>query len=65
MYQTLARVFGHVCKHRQRKLKNEVQPSFLTKIRGVWKHDQTLLRVFDTASQTNTYFRRKQRRNFG
>ena len=39
MYQTLARVFDHVSKHRERKLKNEAQPSFLTKVRGVWKHD--------------------------
>ena len=58
-------VFGHVSKHRERKLKNEAQPSFLTKVRGVWKHDQTLVRVFDTTSQTNTYFRRKGRRKFG
>ena len=48
----------------KRKLKNEAQPSFLTKVRGVWKHDQTLVRVFDTTSQTNTYFRRKRRRKF-
>ena len=25
-----------------------------TKVWGVWKHDQTLVRVFDTTSQTNT-----------
>ena len=43
MYQTLTRVFDHVSKHRERKLKNEAQPSFLTKVRGVWKHDHTLV----------------------
>ena len=42
-YQTPAGVFDHVSKHRERKLKNEAQPSFLTKVRGVWKHDQTLV----------------------
>ena len=55
MYQTLAQVFDHVSKHREQKLKNKAQPSFLTKVRGVWKHE-TLVRVFDTTSQTNTYF---------
>ena len=55
MYETLARVFDHISKHRERKLKNEAQPSvFLMKFRGVWKHDQTLVLVFDTTSQTNT-----------
>ena len=65
IYQTLTRVFHHVSKHRERKLKNEAQPSFLTKVLGVWKHDQTLVQVFDITSQTNTYFRRKRRRKFG
>ena len=66
MYQTLARAFDHVVsKHQERKLKKEAQPRFLTKVRGVWKLDQTLVRVFDTTSQTNTYFRRKRRRKFG
>ena len=67
MYQTLTQglVVDHVSKHLERKLKNEAQPSFLTKVRGVWKHEQTLVRVFDTTSQTNTYFRRKRRRKFG
>ena len=55
MYQTLAQVFDHVSKHRERKLKNKAQPSFLTKVQGVWKH-QTLVREFDTTSQTNMYF---------
>ena len=41
-YKALARVFDHVSKHRERKLKNKAQLSFLTKVRGVWKHDQTL-----------------------
>ena len=65
IYQTLAQVFHHVSKHQERKLKNETQPSFLTKVLGVWKHDQTLVRVFDTTSQTNTCFRRKRGRKFG
>ena len=65
IYQTLAQVFDHVSKHQERKLKNEAQPSFLTKVRGVKKHDQTLVRVFVTTSQTNMYFRRKRRRKFG
>ena len=43
MYQTLSRVFDHVSKHRKRKLKNEAKPSFLTKVQGVWKCDQTLV----------------------
>ena len=47
IYQTLARVFHHVSKHRERKLKNEAQLNFLTKVLSVWKHDETLVRVFD------------------
>ena len=65
MYQSLAQMFDHISKHRKQNLKNEAQPSFLTKVRGVWKHDQTLVQVFDTTSQTNMYFRKKRRRNFG
>ena len=42
-YQTPAGVFDHVSKHRERKLKNEAQLSFLMKVQGVWKHDQTLV----------------------
>ena len=55
IYQTLARVFDHISKHRERKLKNRAQLCFLTKVRGVWKHDQTLVRVFETTSQTNIH----------
>ena len=62
MCQTLARVFDHVSKHQERKLK--IEKSFLTKV-GVWEHDKTLVRVFDTTSQTNMYFRKKTRRKFG
>ena len=32
MYQTLARVFDHVSKHQEQKLKNEAQLSFLMKV---------------------------------
>ena len=51
--RNISQVFDHVSKHQEWKLKNEAQPSFLTKVRGVWKHDQPLVRVFDTTSQTN------------
>ena len=40
MCQTLARVFDHVSKHQERKLK--IEKSFLTKV-GVWERDKTLV----------------------
>ena len=48
MYRTLARVFDHVSNHRERKLKNEAQLNFFTKVG-----------VFDITSPTNMYFGRK------
>ena len=43
-------------EHRARRWKTRRSPVLLTKVRGVWKCIQTQVRVFDTASQTNTYF---------
>ena len=33
------------------RLKNEAQPSFFKRLRGVWISDETHFRVFDMASQ--------------
>ena len=43
-------------EHRARRWKTRRSRVLLTKVRGVWKCIQTQVRVFDTASQTNTYF---------
>jgi len=43
--------------------KNEAQPSFFNRLRGVWIPDETLFQVFDTASQTikNSWRNSKQK----
>ena len=33
---------------------NEAQPSFVNRLLGVWKWNETLFRMFDIASQTIT-----------
>ena len=43
IYQTIAQLFGHISKHREQKLKNEAQLSFLTKVQGVWKFDSLIM----------------------
>ena len=60
MYQTLAQEFDMFLITENGSWKTRRSQVFLTKVRGVWKHDQTLVRMFDTTSQTNTYFRRKK-----
>ena len=47
LYQTLALGFDRVSKHLELSLKNSAAPHFSTSVLGVWKHDQTLVRVFD------------------
>ena len=44
---TLALVFHHVSKHLELSLKNSAAPRFSTSVLGVWKHDETLVQVFD------------------
>ena len=51
LYQTLALVFNHVSKHLKLSLKNSAAPRFSTSVLGVWKHDQTPVRVFDILRQ--------------
>ena len=43
LYQTLTLVFGHVSKPR-----TFVKKLGCASVVGVWKHDETLVRVFDT-----------------
>ena len=52
IYQTRGRVFPPISKHREVGWKNEARPSFFNQLRGVWKWEETLFRVFDIASQT-------------
>ena len=40
-------MFHHVSKHLELLLKNSAAPRFSTSILSVWKHDATLVRVFD------------------
>ena len=48
LYQTLTLVFDHVSKHLELSLKNSAVRHFSTSVLSVWKHDQTLMLVFDT-----------------
>ena len=50
--QTRGRVFPPISKHREVGWKNEAQLSFFNQLRGVYKSEETLFRVFDIASQT-------------
>ena len=46
-------MFPTISKHREVGWKNEAQPIFFfNQLRGVWKKEETLFRVFDIASQT-------------
>ena len=40
-------MFDHVSKHLKFSLKNSAAPCLSTSVLSVWKHDQTLVRVFD------------------
>ena len=51
IYQTREGVFHQISKHGDVGLKNEAQPSFFKRPRGVWISDETYFRVFDMASQ--------------
>ena len=51
IYQTREGVFHQISKHCEVRYKNEVQPSFFKRLRGVWISDETHLRIFDMASQ--------------
>ena len=51
----LALVYDHVSKHLERSLRNSAAPHFSSSVLCVWKHDQTLMQVFDTLHQINVY----------
>ena len=58
IYQTRESVFHQIFKHWEVGWKNEAQPSFFKRVRGVWISDETRFRVFDMASQmSNNYWR--------
>ena len=63
IYQTRGRVFPPIFKHREVGWKNKAQLSFFNQLRGVWKSEETLFRVFDIASQTidNSWRNSKQK----
>ena len=56
-------MFPPISKHLEVGWKNEAQPSFFNQLRGVWKWEETLFRVFDIASQTidNSWRNSKQK----
>ena len=56
-------MFPPISKHREVGWKNEAQPRFFNQLRGVWKSEETLFRVFDIASQTidNSWRNSKQK----
>ena len=51
IYQTREGVFHQISKHWEVGCKNEAQPIFFKRLRGVWTSDETHFRVFDMASQ--------------
>ena len=61
IYQTREDVFHQISKHWEVGWKNEVQPSFFKRLRGVWISDETHFRVFDIASQMINNFWRNSR----
>ena len=63
IYQTRERVLHQDIQPREVGCKNEAQPSFFDRLRGVWIPDETLFRVFDMASQTihNSWRNSKQK----
>ena len=59
IYHTQGRVFPPISNADKWVERHKAQPSvffFLKQIRGVWKSDETLYRMFDTAAQTNRPF---------
>ena len=52
IYQTRERAFHQDIETPEVGWKNEAQPSFFDRLRGVWIPDETLFPVFDMASQT-------------
>ena len=57
------RVFHQDIQTPRSGLKNEAQPIFFDRLRGVWMPDETLFRVYDMASQTihNSWRNSKQK----
>ena len=68
LYQTLTLVFDHVSKHLELSLRNSAAPHFSTSVLCVWKHDQTLVRVFGilhiVGSITNRYISENDPRSY-
>ena len=63
IYQTQESVSSEYPNIEKSLQKNEAQPRFFNRLRGVWIPDGTLFRVFDTASQTihNSWRNSKQK----
>ena len=61
IYQTWETVFHHISKHWEESGKYDGQRSIFEEIRGVWKCDETLSRVFDISSQSKLKVRNKRR----
>ena len=61
IYQTWVTVFHHISKHWEESWKNDAQRSIFNELRGVWKCDETLSRVFDISIQLKLKLRSKQR----
>ena len=61
IYQTRETVFHHISKHWEVSWKYDAQRSIFNEIRGVWKCDETLSRVFHISSQSKLKLRSKRR----
>ena len=64
IYQTRGSVFHQISKHWEVVWKNEALPSFFNQLRSVWISDETLFRLFDTASQSSDNSWRKWKQKF-
>ena len=56
-------MFPPISKHREVGRKNEAQLRYFNQLRGVWKYEEILFRVFDIASQAidNSWRNSKQK----
>ena len=60
-FQTQETAFHQISKPREERWKYDEQRSIYEELRGVWKSDETLSRVFDTSSQSKLKLRRKRK----
>ena len=61
IYQMRERMFHQISKRGEESWKYDTQQSIFDEVRGVWKSDETVSRVFDKSSQSKLKLPRKRR----